>query len=233
MKPWNRAVLCVLIFICASCTSIKSKKVTDANKEAIIGEISTSKELTDAEKQLLTGYIVRQSLSTVFRGGKPSIPTGKTIGEMIEDQQKWIAQTEAEERHQKEKEQKLVAEIAAKQAALRDLVTVTLYSLKESDSGFLNGFEASIAFKAGGKDIRAFEGNLALSDVLGNSLGEIPVKVLKPLKANDTGTTKYGNAYMAFPELRGKHLDDVRAQWKPTKIILADSTELSVPDATD
>ena len=127
----------------------------------------------------------------------------------------------------------MAAEIAIKETALRDLVTVTLYSIKESDAGFMNGFEASIAFKAGSKDIRAFEGNLALSDVLGNSLGEIPVKVLRPLKANDSGTTKYGNLYMVFPELRGKRLDDVKAKWKPTKIILADSTELSVPQATD
>jgi len=233
MKLGNLVLLCAIVFLCSSCTNIKSKKVTDENKDKIMSEISTSKDLTDNDRQLLAGYMMRLNLSTVFQGGKPSIPTGKTVGEMIEDQRKWVAEEAEKEKAEKEKEEKLAGEIAAKEAALRDLVTVTLYNLKESNNGFMNGFEARIAFKAGSKDIRAFEGNLALSDVLGNSLGEIPVKVLRPLKANDSGTTNYGNLYMAFPELRGKHLEDIKAHWKPTKIMLADSTELSVPGRTD
>src|SRR6266849_429929 len=228
MKFRDLVLLCAIVFLCSSCSNIKSKKVTDENKDKIMSEISTSKDLTDNDRQSLAGYMMRLNLSTVFQGGKPSIPTGKTVGEMIEDQRKWVAE-EAE----KEKEEKLAAEIAAKEAALRDLVTVALYNLRESNNSFMNGFEARIAFKAGSKDIRAFEGNLALSDVLGNSLGEIPVKVLRPLKANASGTTDYGNLYMAFPELRGKHLEDIKAHWKPTKIMLADSTELSVPGRTD
>jgi hypothetical protein len=221
MKWWSLALLCALVFVCSSCTNIKNKKVTDENKDKVMSEISNSKELTDDERQLLAGYIMRQNLSTVFQGGKPEIPTGKTVGEMIEDQRKWVTEEAAKEKAQKE------------EAALRELVTVTLYSLKEEHAGFMDGFEARIAFKAGDKDIRAFEGDLALSDVLGNSLGDIPVKVLKPLKANESGTTSYSNAYIPFPELRGKHLEDIKAQWKPTKMILADSTELTVPTRTD
>jgi hypothetical protein len=233
MKFWNLVLLCALLFLCSSCTNIKNKKVTDENKEKIMSEISTSKQLTDDERQLLAGYMVRQNLSTVFQGGKPDIPSGKTVGEMIEDQRNWVAEEAAKEKVEKEKEQKLAAEIAAKEAALRELVTVTLYGLKEEHAGFMDGFEARIAFKAGDKNIRAFEGDLALSDVLGNSLGDIPVKVLKPLNANESGTTNYSNAYIPFPELRGKHLEDIKSQWKPTKIILADSTEMAIPARTD
>ena len=233
MRLFNLLLLCSLLLVCSSCTNIKSKRVTDENKDQLLSQIATSKDLTDEERQLLTGYMVRQNLSSMFQGAKPTVPTGKTIGEMIEDQRKWVAQTEQAEKAEKEKEQRLAAEIAAKEASLREFVTVTLYGLKEEDAGFMHGFGASIAFKAGNKDIRAFQGNLVLSDVLGNSLGEIPVKVLRPLKANDSGTTSYSNAYMAFPELRGKRLEDVKAQWKPTKIILADSTELSVPTSAD
>jgi hypothetical protein len=233
MKRRFLIVVCGFLFFCSSCTNIKNKKVTDENKDKILGEISTSKGLTDDERQLLAGYIMRQNLSSVFQGGKPSIPTGKTIGEMIEDQRKWLKEDAEKERVQKEKEQQLATEISAKEAALRELVTVTLYDLKESDAGFMRGFNATIAFKAGNKDIRAFEGNLALSDVLGNSLGDIPVKVLRPLKANESGTTNYSNAYMAFPELAGKHLEDVKTNWKPTKLILTDPTELTVPEMRD
>jgi hypothetical protein len=207
--------------------------VTDGNKDKIMSEVSTSKELTDDERQLLAGYIMRHSLATVFQGGKPDIPTGKTVGEMIEEQRTLVAEEAVKEKAEKEKEQKLAAEIAAKEAELRDLVTVTLYGLSEKHGSFMDGFEARIAFKAGDKDIRAFQGDLALSDVLGNSLGDIPVKVLKPLKANESGTTNYSNLYMPFPGLQGKHLQDIKSQWKPTKIILTDSTELTVPARGD
>lgn len=116
---------------------------------------------------------------------------------------------------------------------MREFVTVTLYGLKESDYGGMKGFEARIAFTAGGKDIRAFQGNLALSDVLGNSLGKLPVRVLTPLKAGESGITDYGNLYVAFRELRGKRLEDIKAQWQRTRIVFADSTELSVPKSAD
>lgn len=234
MKRWNLLLLGAVLCVCSSCSNIKHKKVTDENKDKIMGEISTSKDLTAEERQLLAGYMFRQNLSTVFQGGKPSMPTGKTIGEMIDEQRKWVADTSEAEKAEKEKDEKLAAEIAAKEAALREYVTVTLYSLKESDAGFMRGFDAVIAYKAGSRDIRAFQGELVLSDVLGNSMGGIPVKVLKPLKANDSGTTNYGNYYMSsFSDLRGKRLEDIKTHWKPTKIILADSTELSVPTSSN
>src|ERR1700730_9689242 len=172
MKRWILFFVIPIFFTCSSCSNIKNKKVTDENKDKLISEISTSKDLTAEERQLLTGYIFRANLPTVFQGGKPSMPTGKTVGEMIEDQRKWVANSSEAERAEKEKDEKLAAEIAAKEAALREYITVSLYSLKESDAGFMRGFDAVIAYKAGGNDIRAFQGELALSDVLGNSLGD-------------------------------------------------------------
>ncbi len=233
MKHSNLFLLCTLLLVCSSCANIKRQKVTDENKDKLISEVATSKDLTDEERQLLSGYIARQNVSRIFQGGTPSIPTGKTIGEMIEDQRKWVAQNAEKKKAEEEKVQKLSAEIAAKEAALREFVTVTLYSLKESEYGGMKGFEARIAFKAGSKDIRAFQGNLALSDVLGNSVGELPVRVLTPLKARESGTMDYSNLYMAFRELQGKRLEDIKAQWKPTKILFADSTELSVLRGAD
>ena len=234
MTVRNLVLLCALCFLCSSCTNIKNRKLTDENKDKIMSEVASSKDFTDNDRQLLFGYMMRRTPVNIFQGGKPTIiPTGKTVGEMIEEQRQWVAQEAEKEKAEKEKEQKLAAEISAKEGALRDLLTVTLYALKDSNSGFMSGFEVSIAFKAGSKDIRAFEGNLSLVDVLGNSLGEIPVEVLRPLKANDSGTTNYHSLYMAFPQLRQKHIEDIKTQWKPTKIILADSTELLVPQRTE
>jgi hypothetical protein len=222
MRLWNLAILCVLLSVCSSCTNIKSEKVTDQNQEKIIRRILTNSDLTDDELRLLNGYIVRQSLSNPFQGDKASIPTGKTIGEMLEDQRNWVAQHTHQEKEEQERELKLAAEIATQEAVLREFVTVTLNKLEQSDPNFINGFEARIAFKVGRNDIRAFRGKLVLSDALGNSFGEIPVKVLTPIKANCSGTTNYRNLYISFPELRWKRLQDIKTEWKPAEIIFAD-----------
>jgi hypothetical protein len=233
MKLWYSAVLCATVFACSSCSNLKTTKITDENKDKIFSEIAASKDLTADDKEVLTNYIMRQSLAAVFAGGKPSIPTGKSIGEMLDEQRKWVAEEAEKEQSEKKKEQELASEIAAKEASLRELVTVTLYRIGERDSSFMSGFQATVAYKAGDKDLRAFEGDLALSDVLGNSLGEIPVKMLKPVKASESGTMVYSNMYMAFPDLRGKQLADIKAQWKPTKIILSDATVMSVTIKAD
>jgi hypothetical protein len=228
------SLLCAVLSVCASCGNFKNRRVTDENKGTILAEIPTSKDLTGEDRELLGAYVVRYSFSGLLTGGKPGLlPTGKTIGEMIEEQRALNTKNAEVEKEQKAKEQKLAAEIAAKEAGMLEYVTVTLYSLKEDDAGYMPGFEAGIAFKAGSKDIRAFEGNLAVSDVLGNRLGQIPVTVLKPLKANDSGISYYRNLYMAFSDLRGKHLEDIKAKWKPSKIVFADSTELSMAAPTD
>src|SRR6267143_497679 len=103
MKLGNLVLLCAIVFLCSSCSNIKSKKVTDENKDKIMSEVSTSKELTDDERQLLAGYMMRHSLATVFQGGKPDIPTGKTVGEIIEEQRNWVAEEAVKEKTEKEK----------------------------------------------------------------------------------------------------------------------------------
>jgi F0F1-type ATP synthase beta subunit len=98
VKCWNQALLCVLLSVSPSCVNVKDQKVTNENKDKLISETATSKDLTDDERQLLTGYMVRENLSGILQGGKPSIPGGKTVGEMIDDQRRWVARNEEEER---------------------------------------------------------------------------------------------------------------------------------------
>jgi hypothetical protein len=222
MRPGNLAILCALLSLCSSCTDIKSEKVTDQNQEKIVSRILTNRELSDDELRLLNGYIVRQSLSNPFQGDKLSIPTGRTIREMVEDQRNWMAQNTQQENEEKRAESELAAETATRERGLREYVTVTLDGFEQSDPNYINGFEARIAFKAGRRDLRAFRGKLALFDALGNSLGEIPVRELTPLKANYSGTTNYRSLYASFPELRWRHLQDIKTEWKPTEIIFAD-----------
>ena len=81
--------------------SVKDTKVTDENKDKIFEQIKDSKELTVEEVGFLQGYVLRSGLKEAFSGGKPSIPTGKTIGEMIEEQRKFVADSKAREAEEK------------------------------------------------------------------------------------------------------------------------------------
>jgi hypothetical protein len=74
------------------------------------------------------------------------------------------------------------------------------------------------------KDVRAFEGEVAFKDILGNNLAQIPLKVLNPLRAGEKGSVTARHYFMAYRNLEDKKLDDVKIEWKPQKILFADGT---------
>lgn len=82
----------VLLFFSLACTSLKNTKVTDKNKLKLMSRISQGDEITNEERHLLVEYTLRSNMSAVLQGQRPELPTGKTIGEMIEEQRKWDAQ---------------------------------------------------------------------------------------------------------------------------------------------
>jgi hypothetical protein len=85
------ALIAVLLFSLA-CSNLKKTKVTEENKRELMSRISQGNEITDEERHLLVEYSIRYNLAVILKGGRPDLPTGKTIGEMIEEQRKWDAQ---------------------------------------------------------------------------------------------------------------------------------------------
>lgn len=96
MKSRSMAVLlAVLLFsllFSLACSNLKNTKVTEENKREVMTKIARGNELTNEERHLLVEYSIRQSMKNVLQGGRPELPTGKTVGEMIEEQRKWEAQ---------------------------------------------------------------------------------------------------------------------------------------------
>jgi hypothetical protein len=66
--------------------------VTDENKNTIMNRIGTGNEVTDQERHLLVEYSMRYSMAKILQGGRPDLPSGKTIGQMIDEQRKWDAE---------------------------------------------------------------------------------------------------------------------------------------------
>lgn len=181
--------------------------------------------MTDEERSLLAAYAVHNSMAAVFGGGKPGLPTGKTVGEMIEEQRKLVAQEKEEEERQK----KLAAEVAAQQAQMRNTIGVALLGFKQKE-GFMSDYiEVQYAYEnRSDKDVRAFEGEVAYKDILGNDLEEVQLKVLTPITSGAKASTTNKLPFMVYGKLRGKKMDDVKIEWRPKKILFADGSETEV-----
>jgi hypothetical protein len=92
LKRLSIVVLFLVLLACFSCSNLKNTKVTDENKREIMTRIAKGNEITDEDRHLLVEYSTRYSMDTILRGGRPDLPTGKTIGQMIEEQRKWDAE---------------------------------------------------------------------------------------------------------------------------------------------
>jgi hypothetical protein len=93
LKRLNTVALCLALLFCASCSkSLKNTTVTDQNKGKIMARISQGNEITDEERHLLVEYSMRYSMARILQGGGPDLPSGKTIGQMIDEQRKWDAE---------------------------------------------------------------------------------------------------------------------------------------------
>lgn len=226
MKRWGVLLLGAALLVCSACSNIKNKKVTEENKDKILSEIGAGKGLTDEERQLLAAYVARQGMLNIFGGGKPGLPTGKTVGEMIAEQRQWATQEKTEEDRQKQ----LAAAVAAKQAEMRNVIGVALYILTTHEEGedLTQYVEVGYGYEnRSAKDVRAFEGEVLFKDILGNELAQIPLKILTPLKAGQkaSATERHSLSYLGgLGDLRRKKLEDVKIEWRPQKILFADGT---------
>jgi hypothetical protein len=213
--------LCSLFVTClSSCTDIKKTKFTVENRDKILSK------LTPEERELLTASLMRQSMANIFGGSSNPIPD-KTVGELIEDQRKWLAQQKAEEDRQK----RLAEEMAAKEAALRNIITVALYGYQQKDGGFMGNYVAvDYAYEnRSSKDVRAFEGRVVYRDVLGNELADTDLKVLAPIKSGQKASTSDRLPFIAYSGLRDKKREDVKIEWNPTKILFDNGTSETIP----
>lgn len=77
--------------VCPSCVNIKKIRLTDENKGKLLAEIGKTNEITDQERHLLVEYSMRYSMPKILRGERPDLPTGKTLGELIDEERKWDA----------------------------------------------------------------------------------------------------------------------------------------------
>lgn len=208
----------LLLLLVTGCTNIKDKTITDGNMDEVVQQ--ANKKLAAEERDLFQKAVARHMIGGLF-GEKSASVKGMTVGQLIEEQRRFNAEAKAEE----EKQARLAAEAAAKAAALRKLIVVSMFDAREISGFMSDALEVKFAYQNdSGKNIRAFQGRVQFKDVLGNKLEDWNLKVLTPVKAGERGTVTERYPFMVAPSLRNKKLEDLKLEWQPSKIVFEDGT---------
>lgn len=227
--------LLILIFWFACSKNPKAIKITEENKDKFIEQIKDMKGLTVNEGRLLFAYMLRLKMSEAF-GNKSDHIYGKTVGELIDDQDKY----EKDLKKQEQEQDRLATEARAKEESLaKELqksinLTVFQKSFIESDpeAGSYNDY---IVLKCayeniGNKDIRAFMGVLKFTDLFDKEIYSSGITISDPLKsgakATWTGTIDYNQFNDEQKALRYAELKDMKVVWLPKSIIFTDGSKI-------
>jgi hypothetical protein len=218
---------CLLI----ACSNVKDLKFTKDNQEQIMEKVRKSKDLTGEEVGLLMTALMRTS----FSGGGIE---GKTVGQLIQEQRKLVAEADA-----KEKEAKKLAEEAAKKEAavaaeLSQHIIVAPFKKSFHKADYRNfeyedKIDISFVFEnKSNKDIKAFKGETVFKDAFGEPIKNIPLTYDQGIKAgqkkNWHGELRYNQFMQDQRKFRDTELGNMKFEWKPKAIIFADGSKLGL-----
>jgi hypothetical protein len=216
--------------------SIKETMVTEENKDKIFEQIKDSKGLTVEEVGHLQGYMMRHALKDAFSGGKPSIPTGKTIGQMIEEQKQFVADAKVREEEDKRRREAARAEAERQRKQLLNALAVTVYDKGYTTYEF-NGEIDDMTFKfvfqnKTKKDIKGFKGAMVCKDMFGEVIKRLGVEESETLPAGKSKRTELVYGYNQFMNEDAKlvqaKISDLKTEWEPKTILFTDGTSLEV-----
>jgi len=226
-------LICLGLLAIGCSNNVKNTRVTEQNKATVFQSIKDSKDLTVEEVGLLQAFIMRKGLGDALAGKTPELPVGMTIGEMIEDQRKWVADATKREADEKERVARARAEEEKQRRVLLDAITLTVF-----DKGYSEGeYQQYITIKTmyenkSGKDIRGFKGRVQFNDLFGVEIMPFNISEDEPLKARETKrqswTLKYNQFIDQHVKLRNTPLESLKIEWKPQIILFADGTSLEV-----
>jgi hypothetical protein len=238
MKKYLALAVLVPAFLLCGCSNIKNKKITAENRDKIFDEIKTSKQLTVEEVQLLQGYMLRQAMASMLSKDNAAKDDGKTIGEIIEEQRKWIADEKVRDEEEKQKREKAKAEAEAQQKILRDALSVTIYDKGFESVSYQDYITIKLAYQnTSGKDIRGFKGVLSFQDLFGDTIQNVSLKEDSPLKNGESKRVGRTISYNQFMEkdtkLRNTEMNNLKTVWKPELILFTDGSSLKVDPAEE
>jgi len=219
--------LCLSLSFLVGCSGTKGIKITDKNKDKVMEQIKDSKDLTVGEVQLLQTYVLRAAMT-----GHDPFPIGKTIGEIIDDQRKFNAESDIRDKEEKERIAKAKSIADEKRKVLLAALTVTEFEkgFEHIDYQDYNTMKFSYENRSG-KDIRGFKGTIIYKDLFGDVITGLRLKEDRTIKAGQTVQVSKQVDYNQFMDkdkkLREASLDNMKVTWEPDVILFTDGTSLS------
>lgn len=232
MRQTTCIVIATLLFAALSCSrDVHSYKITDEKKA--FDEIRDRKGLTVEESRLLYAATIRSNMGQAL-GGKASVLVGKTVGEVIDEQRK----LETDEKARSAEQERLAAEAKAREdaraAELRGTLTLSVFRKEFMPSNPMGGrYSAYVSIgcayqNKSSKDIRAFTGEIAFTDLFGKEIFSSNVTISDPVKAGATGQWEGSIEFNQFVDshrrLRDTELKDMKIVWSPRSIIFGDGS---------
>ena len=226
----TRFAVLFLIAIVA-CSNVKNTSVTMESLDQLAVTVHRSTQLSDPEKQAFDEVKSRAD------NGEYDV-TGKTIIQLIADQQAYDADKKAQE----EKAAKLASDLRARHEErvreLREAVTIVLI-----DKGFRSAnteafeYDSFITFDLvlknnTKKSVRAVKGTLAFDTPLGDEIYTSNYEDDDSIPATHAtewqGTIKYNQFNDSQVRLRNTDLHNIKLDWQPKLILFTDGSRLEV-----
>ncbi|MFC5498152.1 hypothetical protein ACFPOE_11450 [Caenimonas terrae] len=197
-------------------------------------------KLTPEERELLAKYFIRKTMKGTMFGAMAGNTDAATIGQAIENQRAYAADTAKRESEEAALKAKAKAEHEAAMKALRDVVTVALVSKKVAEEHGMSGMlmdrrlEITVAYRNNGtKDIAGVKGALVVSDLFGDELSTFRISNDSTIRVGGSTIWSGGRSLQfnmgqnkdeKFAELPE---DKYKVQWEPEVIVFTDGTKLS------
>lgn len=236
-----KRVLCLVALLAAACSNPLNQPMPADLKSAGDDKAfhAAVEKLPQDQRDLLVGYVARAALAEAFSAGTVK-GNAKTIGEAIDDQRKFIAETKAKEAEQKALAEKVAAERAAATKAMDDVLTVALTgkSVRPKDihaGRYRDAIAITIAFKnKSAKELTGVKGRLVFKDIFGDTIKSSGLKVDDPIAAGATfvweGTSDINEFIREDTRLAQTPQDKLRVVWEPITYLFKDGSTLTAPD---
>lgn len=214
------------------CSNPKSKEIpSDPDKW---GELKPQiDKLSEDDQKLLAQYLMRKGVGSVFGGN--GVKSGTTIGDAIQEQQKWQEEKKAQEQAEADLKAKIEAEKKAKLLELNKIITVALIKKEgySSYGGDINNIGIEVAFEnKGDKDISAVKGITHFNDVFGDKIKSVNLSYDEGIKAHSTSTYKASMNYNQFMDedkkLLSTELGKIKFVFEPQVILFSDGSKIEI-----
>jgi len=229
----------VTALLLGGCSNVKSDAVTSSNKDQVLTDVAKS-NLTDGEKKAFLAANMRSAL------GDYSLE-GKTVSQVIDEQEKWKAEQDAQAESAHKAQMKAEAERSALINQMQHAVLVQPISKRfhehDYESSEFNDFEyVSFQFhNIGKKTIKGFKGTVRFSNSFGDKVialnieeggtGGEALHISPGAETSDELGWKYNQFEDEWSTFRNTALSSMKAEWIPKQIIFADDTSLVAPES--